>query len=212
MMVIQPIIPHVFEEGFTPDTSFIVGSLLILFLFVFASLALAKYASGRFETDKKKTALIFTIMAVCVTLIMICFFGCTAIAVKGILFAFILAFSSFEDVKTRECDDHLHLMIVIAAFIGTDLNNLPWMFLAALFAGSVIVFSKLIGKGKIGGADIKLAAASAFLLGIGRGIIGLLAGTLLAVIVNMIKKNRKAGFPMIPYLAVGFTAAYFIQG
>ena len=212
MTVIRPINPHIFNEGFTPDTGFVVSLLLILLLSVFASLALAKYAAGRFETDKKKTAVIFTIAAVCITLIMICFFGCTAIAVKGILFAFILAFSSFEDVKTRECDDHLHVMIAIAAFIGTDPSHLPLMILAAIFSGGAIVCSKLIGKGKIGGADIKLATASAFLLGIDRGIIGLLAGTVTAVIVNMIKKNRKAGFPMIPYLAAGFTAAYFIQG
>lgn len=212
MMVIRPVNPRIFDAVFQLDAGFIVGSALILLLSVLASMVLAKYASGRFETNKKKTALCFMVFGICVTLIMICFFGCTAIAVKGIFLAYILAFSSFEDVKTRECDDHLHLMIVIAAFIGTDLNNLPGMLLAAFFAGGVIVLSKLIGKGKIGGADIKLAAASAFLLGFDRGILGLLSGTLLAVLVNIFKKNRKAGFPMIPYLAAGFTAAYFIQG
>lgn len=211
-MVILPVIPRVFDADFTPDASFIVGSLLILFLSIIASLAIAGYTSGRFDTDRKKTAILMTVIAVCVTVIMICFFGCSAIAVKGILLASILAFSSYEDVKTRECDDHLHLMIVIAAFIGTDIQDLPGMILAAFFAGGVIGLSKLIGKGKIGGADIKMAAASAFLLGIDRGILGLLAGTLLAVIVNVMKKNRKAGFPMIPYLAARFTAAYFIQG
>ena len=212
MVVIRPVDPRIFDAVSSLDAGFIVGTVLILLLSIFAALAMAKYASGRFETNKKKTALCFAVFAVCVTLIMICFFGCTAIAVKGIFLAYILAFSSFEDVKTRECDDHLHLMIVIAAFIGTDLTNLPGMILAAFFAGGVIVLSKLIGKGKIGGADIKLAAASAFLLGFDRGILGLLAGTLLAVLVNIFKKNRKAGFPMIPYLAAGFTAAYFIQG
>ena len=211
-MVIRPIVPHVFDAGFTFDAGFAVCAAMILLLTVLASLALAKYMSGRVETDRKRTALLFTVIAVCISLIMICFFGCSAIAVKGILLAFILAFSSYEDIKTRECDDHLHLMIVIEAFIGTDLNNLLGMLLAAFFAGGVIVLSKLIGKGKIGGADIKMAAASAFLLGFDRGILGLLAGTLLAVLVNIFKKNRKAGFPMIPYLAAGFTAAYFIQG
>ncbi|MBQ7499535.1 MAG: prepilin peptidase [Clostridia bacterium] len=211
MMVIRPVIPRIIDSGFTPDAGFIVCSVLILLLSVLASLAAAGYASGRFETDKKKTALCFTVFAVSVTLIMICFFGCAAVTVKGIILAFILGFSSFEDVRERKCDDHLHLMTVIAAFIGTDMSNLPGMIIAAVFAGGVIVLSKLIGKGKIGGADIKLAAASAFLLGFDRGILGLLAGTLLAVIVNVIKKNRKTGFPMIPYLAAGFTAAYFIQ-
>ena len=39
--------------------------------------------------------------------------------------------------------------------------------------------------------------------------IGLLAGLLVAVIINLIKKN-KGGFPLIPYLAIGYMMAYFI--
>ncbi|MBR4393233.1 MAG: prepilin peptidase [Oscillospiraceae bacterium] len=212
MTVILPVNLHIFDAVFQLDAGFLVECGLILLLSALATLAMARYASERFETNKKRTALCFTVFGLCVTLIMICLFGCTAIAVKGIFLAYILAFSSFEDVKTRECADYLHLMIVIAAFIGTDLSNLPGMILAAFSTGGVIVLSKLIGKGKIGGADIKLAAASAFLLGFDRGILGLLTGTLLAVLVNMFKKNRKAGFPMIPYLAAGFMAAFFIQG
>lgn len=212
MTVILPVNLHIFDAVFQLDAGFIIASVLILLLPVLAALAMARYASGRFETNKKKTAICFAAFGICATLVMICLFGCTAIAVKGIFLAYIFAFSSFEDIKTRKCDDYLHLMIMIAAFIGTDLNNLPGMILAAFFAGGVIVLSNLIGKGKIGGADIKLAAASAFLLGFDRGILGLLTGTLLAVLVNMFKKNRKAGFPMIPYLAAGFMAAFFIQG
>ena len=211
-MVIRPIIPFVFDSGVTLDSKFFLLASLMACLAAVAALALAGYCSERYETDRKKTALMSAIIAVSVTLIMICFFGCSAIAVKGIVLLSVLALSSFEDIRTRECDDHLHVLIAVAAFIGTDIKRLPEMILAGFFAGSIIVLSKLIGKGKIGGADIKLAAASAFLLGFNRGIFGLLVGTVLAVIVNLLKKNRKSGFPMIPYLAAGFSAAFLMSG
>lgn len=211
-MVIRPIIPYVFDSGVTFDAGFIISAILIVCLSVLASISLSGYFSERYKMNRKKLAVCFALISVCVSLSMICFFGSSAIAVKGIIFVSILALSSFEDIKTRECDDHLHVMIAVAAFIGTDLGNLPGMSLAGFFAGGVIILSKVIGKGKIGGADIKMAAAGAFLLGFDRGIFGLLTGTLLAVFVNLLRKNRKEGFPMIPYLAAGFTAAYFLQG
>jgi prepilin signal peptidase PulO-like enzyme (type II secretory pathway) len=66
-------------------------------------------------------------------------------------------------------------------------------------------------KAVVNGADLKLAAACAFLLGFWNGIAGLIVGLLVAVIVNLIKlKNKKDGFPLIPYLAIGFMMAYFI--
>ena len=102
-------------------------------------------------------------------------------------------------------------MIVIAAFIGTDLSSIPNMFFSALFAGGIMLITMLITKSNIGGADIKMAAACCFLLGLSRGIIGLLAGMILAVVFNIFKKDKKKGFPMIPYLAVGFMTAYFAQ-
>ena len=158
-MVIRPIIPFIFDSGVTLDSKFFLLASLMACLAAVAALALAGYCSERYETDRKKTALMSAIIAVSVTLIMICFFGCSATAVKGIILLSVLALSSFEDIRTRECDDYLHVLIAVAAFIGTDIKRLPEMILAGFFAGGIIVLSKLIGKGKIGGADIKLAAA-----------------------------------------------------
>ena len=66
--------------------------------------------------------------------------------------------------------------------------------------------------GSIGGADIKLSAACAFMLGTVQGMTGLMIGLILAVIINSIKNRKKKheGFPLIPYLAVGFMTAYFM--
>ena len=54
------------------------------------------------------------------------------------------------------------------------------------------------------------ASASAFLLGFRRGIIGIVAGLLLAIIINTVKQNKKSCFPMIPYFTAAFIPAYFL--
>lgn len=158
----------------------------------------------------KRMALILFAAALAVSAVMLCVFGFNMIAVKGILFAFILACSSYEDIMTRECGDHLHIMTAITAFTGTDLSSVPNMLISGLFIGGIMLLTTVLTKSKLGGADIKMAASCAFLLGLERGLLGLLAGMTLAVVVNLIRKKRKEAFPNIPYLAVGFLAAYFI--
>ena len=102
-------------------------------------------------------------------------------------------------------------MIVIAALIGTELSSIPYMLLSGVFIGGLMLLPVLLTKSDIGGADIKMAAACSFLMGLNRGIIGLLVGTVLAVGFNIFKKDKSKGFPMIPYLAVGYMAAFFIK-
>ena len=103
-------------------------------------------------------------------------------------------------------------MIVIAAFIGTDIAALPGMLLSALLVGGIMLITTVITKSQIGGADIKLSVASAFLLGIKQGFAGLMLGLIAAIFVNIIKNRKKknTGFPLIPYLAAGFMVAYFM--
>lgn len=132
------------------------------------------------------------------------------ITVKGIILSLVLAFSSYEDIKARECDDYLHLMIVIAALIGTELSSIPYMLLSGVLTGGLMLLPVLLTKSDIGGADIKMTAACSFLLGLNKGIIGLLAGTVLAVVFNIFKKDKSKAFPMIPYLTVGYMAAFVI--
>ena len=209
-MMIRPFIPHLYKFDVT-NIGVIISAALMLVTTVIVSLLASRYAADRFGGNKKKAALFFTGISFCVALALVCFFGCAAITVKGLILSLILVFSSYEDIKKRECDDYLHLMIVIAAFIGTDLSSIPNMLLSGLFAGGLMLLTMLITKSNVGGADIKMAAACCFLLGLFRGIFGLLLGTVLAVVFNIFKKDKKKGFPMIPYLAVGTMTAYFIQ-
>ena len=212
--MIRPIIPRLpnfYEITASNQIAFIVTSTLMLISVVLVALLVGRFAAGKYDGNKKKTALCFIGITALMTILLLCFFGCAATTVKGVILCLVLVFSSYEDIKKRECDDYLHLMVVIAAFIGTELSSIPNMVISAMFAGGLMLLTMLITKSNIGGADIKMAAACSFLLGLNRGVIGLLVGMILAVVFNIFKKDKKKGFPMIPYLAVGYMAAYFIQ-
>ena len=196
----------------TENPLILVNGIVLLALTVLTAVFISLYASNVYTGNKKKAVLFFTVIAALTALSLFCFFGCAATTVKGIIFCLLLAFSSYEDIKTRECENYVHLMIVIAAFIGTDMSALPSMLLSALIIGGIMLITAAVTKSSIGGADIKLSAACAFMLGTVQGMTGLMIGLILAVIINSIKNRKKKhkGFPLIPYLAVGFMTAYFM--
>lgn len=196
----------------TENPLILVNGIVLLALTVLTAVFISLYASNVYKGNKKKAVLFFTVIAAFTALSLFCFFGCAATTLKGIIFCLLLVFSSYEDIKTRECENYVHLMIVIAAFIGTDMSALPGMLLSALLVGGIMLITTAVTKSKLGGADIKLSAACAFLLGAVQGLIGLVIGLTLAVIINSVKnrKKKQTGFPLIPYLAVGFMTAYFI--
>lgn len=127
-----------------------------------------------------------------------------------------LLYASVMDIKTREVPDSISVMLLILGLVDTNIERLPSMLL-----GMVLVFlpqfvSALINPSKaLGGADIKLSSAAAFLLGAQRGLFALIVGLTLAVIaMPIIRKIRKfpkdQPFPLIPFLSVGIIAGYFI--
>ena len=210
--MIQPYILQLFSDGFDPMKClmFVLCFAAVMAVVVIVSILTSRYFSKRFNGNKKKAALCFVGVAFLTTAALICFFGFAVITFRGIILAVILALSSYEDIKARECDDYLHVMIVIAAFIGTEPSALPCMLLSGLLTGGLMLLPALIAKSRIGGADIKFASACSFMLGLSRGMVGLLIGMITAVLFHVFKKNKKEGFPLLPYLAVGYMAAYFI--
>lgn len=210
-LMIQPITPFC-PPNISEDPLSLINGAVLLIMAVLTAVFISLYASNVYKGNKKKAVLFFTVIAALTALSLFCFFGCAATTLKGIIFCLLLVFSSYEDIKTRECENFVHLMIVIAAFIGTDTAALPNMLLSALLAGGIMLITTAATKSKLGGADIKLSAACAFLLGTVQGMTGLMIGLILAIIINSIKNRKKKheGFPLIPYLAVGFTAAYFM--
>ena len=90
-----------------------------------------------------------------------------------------------------------------------------------MIVGAVMVFvpqiliALLPPHKALGGADLKLSTALAFLLGWQKGLAALVLGLLLAVIVMLIiqhlnKKKKKQPFALIPFLSVGALVMFVI--
>ncbi len=195
------------------------GEEILIAVFLLLAVAVAAmlaglFAARKFKANKWKTALTFAGIAIMVTALLLCFFGLAVGTLRGALLCLVLVYCSFSDLKSREVDDYLHLMVLLTAFIGTEIAGIPQMCLSAILLTLPTMLVCILCQGRtIGGADIKLTAACGFLLGLWKGSFGLTIGLLLGIIVNFIvqlKKDKGASFPLVPYLAAGFMAAYFI--
>lgn len=208
---IRPITPNI-SPVIDGDMNIVIAWLMVLILSGLSAFFIANYSADRFKTNPKKTAVCFISVSILITLAMLCFFGLSATTVKGIIISLVFILSSFEDIRTRECDDFLHVLILVAAFIGISKSSLLTMTSAAILVFAIIMGTVVLSNGEIGGADIKMSVVCAFLLGLRKGLLGLVFGLTFAIVINLIKnrKDKKSGFPMIPYLATGFTVAYFI--
>lgn len=212
-MMIRPYLPDPPITDTVP-WQVILSFTVLLAAVLAAAICIARYAAGKFKCNKKWTVIGFAALSIVSAVAMFCFFGFSATTVKGIIMFLILLFASFSDIKKRECDDYIHPMLVVAAFIGTSLTSVPGMFLSAMVVVGIMIMALLLFDGEIGGADVKLAAACSFVLGLNRAFVGLAVGLTLAVFINLIKNRKKkekhASFPLVPYLATGFMMAYFI--
>ena len=105
--------------------------------------------------------------------------------------------------------------------IPLALCSIPRIGILSMLLGAGIVFLPQLAMAvlpphkTLGGADIKLSTASAFLLGAVRGVggylVGLLASVIFTLIYNKAKgRSNKDSYPLIPFLAVGVMTAFFI--
>lgn len=217
--IIQPIGP-IRPVDFTPlaqlfsalsVTDILFAVLLALLSQCVTALVLRK--TPMYSNDSKNIPVYHIVIAIAVST-MLFFCGRSVLLLKGVIFLLILMYAAVCDIQTREVSDCVSVMIMIAAFIGAEPSDLIGMIAGGLFVVGLMLFCAVITKNRIGGADVKLSAACAFFLGVQSGIFGLMTGLLLSVIVNLIlrRKDKAQGFPLVPYLAAGFTAAYILQG
>ena len=136
--------------------------------------------------------------------------------IKTIILLALFLYASVRDIKTREVQDSISVMLLILGLVDTDIARLPSMLCGALLVFLPQFISALINPSKaLGGADIKISSSAAFLLGAQRGLFALIVGLTLAVIaMPIIRRIRKLPkdqpFPLIPFLSVGIIAGYFI--
>lgn len=135
--------------------------------------------------------------------------------IKSVIFFLLLLTASISDIKKREVNDSISIMIAITALIGTSLNQIPYMLLSSFLITLPQLLIAVIKPNSYGGADIKIMAACSFLLGLERGFVAIIIGLTLAVFVTSIsrkikKKDLNESFVLVPYLAVGSLLGYII--
>jgi leader peptidase (prepilin peptidase)/N-methyltransferase len=142
-------------------------------------------------------------------------FGIGMQSIKGLTLFMLLLYASNSDLKTREVNDNISIMITITALIGIGISNIPMMLLGAICVTIPQLLMATLKPNSYGGADIKIMAACSFLLGLERGLVAIIVGLLLAVIVTITirkiqKKDLKDTFPIVPYLSIGSFLAFLI--
>ena len=138
------------------------------------------------------------------------------VVLKFLILLGILLYASIKDLREHEVPNTVWKLIAVLGLVNIGLRDLPSMILGAALVFFPQIIPAVINTEKaMGGADIKISTACAFLLGAGKGLAAFIFGlTLFVVIVPIIRKVRheKNGdpFPMMPFLAVGIIAAYLM--
>ena len=136
--------------------------------------------------------------------------------VQGTLLAGFLLYGSISDIRTHTVPDWVWMGVAGSALIGLELSSLPSMLLGAAAVLLIEVPLAVSMRDRaIGGADIKISAAGAFLLGWRRGLAALILGLILAIlivsIVRLIRHDKRdRPFPLVPLLAAGQLVLYLL--
>ena len=209
------ILPHGAYIPLMKDVPY-AGIVCCLFLGVIAGCILAEKSYEKFGGNRNMALAAFISVPIVSAVLLAFRFGESLLTFKGLILMFLFLYASYSDIRTRKCADLLHVFILITALIGVQLNELPDMLAAGTFVFVLMICTSVIFRGRIGGADIKFSAACGFLLGMTKSLCGLMIGLILAIAVNAVigavkhRNNKEYGVPMLPYLAAGFLAAYFI--
>lgn len=213
---IRPISPERLMELNPEDVITTIVKLACIFLFYLAVHKISKVVISKtpgYNKESKKIPIYHCISIILVSSLLIVF-GWSMELLKGIIILQILLYASVSDIQTHEVKDFISVLIFITGFIGVTLSDIPMMLFSGLAIGGVLLICAMVSGNRLGGADVKLSAACAFLLGFSKSIAGLVIGLFLAIICNIYfsHKNKTKGkaFPLVPYLSIGFMAMYFI--
>ena len=213
---IRPISPERLMELNPEEVITTIVKLACIFLFYLAVHKISKVVISKtpgYNKENKKIPIYHCISIILVSSLLIVF-GWSIELLKGIILLQILLYASVSDIQTHEVKDFVSVLIFITGFIGVTLSDIPMMLFSGLAIGGVLLICAMVSGNRLGGADVKLSAACAFLLGFSKSIAGLVIGLFLAIICNIYfsHKNKTKGkaFPLVPYLSIGFMAMYFI--
>ena len=143
-------------------------------------------------------------------------FGFSVELIQGLFLFFILLYASMSDLTSHTVDDFVWVTVCALALAG-----IPALGLTSMLAGALFVFIPQLSLALIpphktlGGADIKLSTALAFLLGAWRGIVAYIVGLILAIVIISIyhrkkKSDTKQPFALVPFLSIGAMILFFV--
>ena len=212
---IRPISPERLMELNPEEVITTIVKLACIFLFYLAVHKISKVVISKtpgYNKESKKIPIYHCISIILVSSLLIAF-GWSIELLKGIILLQILLYASVSDIQTHEVKDFISVLIFITGFISVTLSDIPMMLFSGLAIGGVWLICAMVSGNRLGGADVKLSAACAFLLGFSKSIAGLVIGLFVSVIVNLIiqkqKKLKNQPFPLVPYLSIGFMLMYF---
>ena len=189
-----------------------VKSAIFVLLSAIVMLILAKEMKSK--GFKIKQPLVIALGVMYAILLVIFGQGVGLYAIKGMFLFAVLMYASCSDLTSHEVDDCVWVIIFSLAFI--DMGSIASMLFgaAAVFVPMFVV--ALMSKKSLGGADIKILTAIAFLLGFERGISAIFIGLLSAVIVMSIyrkrhKKTRDEPFALVPFLSAGVILMFWFH-
>ena len=212
---IRPISPERLMELNPEEVITTIVKLACIFLFYLAVHKISKVVISKtpgYNRENKKIPVYHCISIILVSSLLIVF-GWSMELLKGVILLQILLYASVSDIQTHEVKDFISVLIFITGFIDVALSDIPMMLFNGLAIGGVLLICAMVSGNRLGGADVKLSAACAFLLGFSKSIAGLVIGLFVSVIVNLIiqkqKKLKNQPFPLVPYLSIGFMLMYF---
>ena len=212
---IRPISPERLMELNPEEVITTIVKLACIFLFYLAVHKISKVVISKtpgYNKESKKIPIYHCISIILVSSLLIVF-GWSTELLKGIILLQILLYASVSDIQTHEVKDFISVLIFITGFIGVTLSDIPMMLFSGLAIGGVLLICAMVSGNRLGGADVKICAACAFLLGFSKSVAGLIIGLIVSVIANLIiqkqKKTKKQPFPLVPYLSIGFMLMYF---
>ena len=213
--IVSGILPQTIEV--TNFNMAMVWSLLWAILLVggsvFIAWALSKVMQKRGMKTSHTTAIA---IAGVFSLALFAKYGVSVTAVQGIFLLFVLLYASCSDLTSHTVDDFVWVTVLALALVGMNHIGIGSMLLgAACVFIPQIALSLLPPHKTLGGADIKLSTALAFLLGVWRGIGAYLIGLILALIVMSIyskctNRCKRKPFALVPFLSIGAMLMFLI--
>ena len=212
---IMPISPDrlsEFDAGVFLSTILSFVYIFLFYLLVYKTTKVVVSKTPGFQKESKKIPIYHCISILLVSSLLIAF-GRSMELLKGVILLQILLYASASDIQTHEVKDFVSVCLFITGFIGVTFSEVPGMLLSGLAIGGVLLLCAMASGNRLGGADVKLSAACAFLLGFQKSVAGLIIGLLVSVIANLIiqkrDKTKNQPFPLVPYLSIGFMLMYF---